>query len=365
MSNQKINKLISILDNQDLDALALVPGSNFRYATGGNFHLMERPTLLIVSKTCRPIAILPVLEVESFAQLNIDADIVEWQDSDGYQSAFDKGFNKLGSISKIGVEGQRMRVFEMQAIEKSLPNITIVNAQKLISKMRLIKDHQEIEHLRQAVKIAESALTDTIKFVTVNKTEIEIKNFLIQQLYQHGAEDIAFDPIVLAAENSALPHGHSRNDYHISEDDCLLFDFGATVNGYHSDITRTFFVGSASDEYKNIYAAVLKANQIGKKISKPKLTLHDLDDQVLNSLSDSGYLDLIVHKTGHGLGMDVHEDPYVMRNNQEVLEADMVITIEPGLYKQGSLGVRIEDNILITDSGCESLTSFSRDLTVI
>ena len=365
MSNQKINKLISILDNQDLDALALVPGSNFRYATGGNLHLMERPTLLIVSKTCRPIAILPVLEVESFAQLNIDADIVEWQDSDGYQSAFDKGFNKLGSISKIGVEGQRMRVFEMQAIEKSLPNITIVNAQKLISKMRLIKDHQEIEHLRQAVKIAESALTDTIKFVTVNKTEIEIKNFLIQQLYQHGAEDIAFDPIVLAAENSALPHGHSRNDYHISEDDCLLFDFGATVNGYHSDITRTFFVGSASDEYKNIYAAVLKANQIGKKISKPKLTLHDLDDQVLNSLCDSGYEDLIVHKTGHGLGMDVHEDPYVMRNNQEVLEAGMVITIEPGLYKQGSLGVRIEDNILITDSGCESLTSFSRDLTVI
>ena len=365
MSNQKINKLISILDNQDLDALALVPGSNFRYATGGNFNLMERPTLLIVSKTCRPIAILPVLEVESFAQLNIDADIVEWQDSDGYQSAFDKGFNKLGSISKIGVEGQRMRVFEMQAIENSLPNIKIVNAQKLISKMRLIKDHQEIEHLRQAVKIAESALTDTIKFVTVNKTEIEIKNFLIQQLYQHGAEDIAFDPIVLAAENSALPHGHSRNDYHISEDDCLLFDFGATVNGYHSDITRTFFVGSASDEYKNIYAAVLKANQIGKKISKPKLTLHDLDDQVLNSLCDSGYEDLIVHKTGHGLGMDVHEDPYVMRNNQEVLEAGMVITIEPGLYKQGSLGVRIEDNILITDSGCESLTSFSRDLTVI
>ena len=365
MSNQKINKLTSILDDQDLDALALVPGSNFRYATGGNFNLMERPTLLIVSKTYKPIAILPVLEVESFSQLNIDADIVEWQDCDGYQPAFDKGLNKLGSISKIGVEGQRMRVFEMQAIENSLPNIKIVNAQKLISKMRLIKDHQEIEHLRQAIKIAESALAETIKFVTVNKTEIEIKNFLIQQLYQHGAEDIAFDPIVLAAENSALPHGHSRNDYHINEGNCLLFDFGATINGYHSDITRTFFVGSVSDEYKNIYKAVLKANEIGKKISKPTLTLHDLDDQVLNSLSNSGYDDLIIHKTGHGLGMDVHEDPYVMRNNQEVLESGMIITIEPGLYKQGSLGVRIEDNVLITDSGCESLTSFSRDLTVI
>ena len=117
MSNKIINKLISILNNQDLDALALVPGSNFRYVTGGNFHLMERPTLFIVSKTYKPIAILPVLEVESFTKLNIEADIVEWQDSDGYQSAFDKVFDKLGSIAKIGVEGQRMRVIEMQAIE--------------------------------------------------------------------------------------------------------------------------------------------------------------------------------------------------------------------------------------------------------
>jgi Xaa-Pro dipeptidase len=180
MSNNKINKLISILDNQDLDALALVPGSNFRYATGGNFHLMERPTLFIVSKTYKPIAILPVLEVESFTQLNIEADIVEWQDSDGYQSAFNKVFNKLGSIAKMGVEGQRMRVFEMQAIEKSFQNIKIVNAQKLISNMRLLKDDQEIEHLKHAVKIAESALTDTIKFVSINKTEIVCFLILVQ-----------------------------------------------------------------------------------------------------------------------------------------------------------------------------------------
>jgi Xaa-Pro dipeptidase len=231
--------------------------------------------------------------------------------------------------------------------------------------MRLIKDSLEIKYLKEAISIAESALSDTIKFVKVDKTEIEIKNFLIQKLYQYGAEAIAFDPIVLAADNSALPHGHSRSDNRIKAGDCLLFDFGATINGYHSDITRTFFVESVSDEFKKIYSAVLTANEIGKRISKPNLTLHDLDDQVLNSLCDSGYQDLIVHKTGHGLGMDVHEDPYVMRNNQEVLESGMVITIEPGLYKQSSLGVRIEDDVLITDTGCESLTSFSRDLTLI
>ena len=365
MSIKKINNLLSILDNQDLDALALVPGSNFRYITKGDFALMERPTLFIISKVNKPIAILPVLEVDSFSYLNIEADIFAWQDSDGYQSAFDKAFQKLGSISRIGVEGQRMRVFEMQAIQKASNNISIVNAQKLISGIRLIKDSNEIKNLKMANEIAEIALSNTLKFVAVDKTEIEIKNFLIQELYRNGAEDIAFDPIVLSSDNSALPHGHSRSDYNLKKGDCLLFDFGAKIKGYYSDITRTFFVGSVSDENRNIYKAVLRANELGKKISKPELTLHDLDDAVLNSLSDSGYKDLIVHKTGHGLGMDVHEDPYVMRNNFEVLKSGMVITIEPGLYKKGSLGVRIEDNVLINDTGCESLTNFTRELTIL
>ena len=365
MVDEKIKKLNLSLDKQNLDALAIVPGSNFRYVTGGNFHLMERPTLFIVSKTYKPIAILPVLEVDKFSKLNTNADIFSWQDSDGYQTAFNKAFEKLGAISKIGVEGQRMRVFEMQAIQTASSNLSIINAQKLISEIRLIKNNEEIKNLKVANKIAEISLKNTLKFVEIGKSEIEIKNFLIQQLYQNGAEGIAFDPIVLSADNSALPHGHSRNDYILNDGDCLLFDFGATVKGYHSDITRTFFIKSVTDENRNIYQAVLKANELGKQISKPNLSLHDLDDAVLNSLSDSGFEDLIVHKTGHGLGMDVHEDPYVMRNNLEVLRSGMVITIEPGLYKNGSLGVRIEDDVLITDSGCESLTSFTRELTII
>ena len=137
------------------------------------------------------------------------------------------------------------------------------------------------------------------------------------------------------------------------------------MNGYNSDITRTFFVGSASDEQKNFYDAVLKANKLGLSISKPNLTMHNLDDSVLNSLEDSGYKDYIVHKTGHGLGLDVHEDPYIMRKNNELLEEGMVITIEPGLYKQGELGVRIDDDVLITTGGCKSLTTFSKELRII
>ena len=362
-----INKLLAILNDKEnnLDAVALVPGPNFRHITGGQFFLMERPFLIIISTFHKPIAVVPVLEVSNFTKLNFEADIIEWQDNDGFQHAFDKAFQLLGDDFTLGIEGQLMRAFEMQAIVKATKNIVIENAHKIISKIRLNKDEYEVKNLTKAIEVAELALKDTLDFVKEGLTEVEIKSFLMQQLLKFGAQDIAFEPLVLAGSNSALCHGHSRNDYKIANGDCLLFDFGATINGYHSDITRTFFLKHASDESKNMYDVVLKANEKGRQISKPGVSMHDLDDKVMNVLEGSSYKDFIVHTTGHGLGMDVHEDPYIMRKNYELLEVGMVITIEPGLYRDRYLGIRIEDDVLITNKGCVSLTSFDRNLKVI
>ena len=362
-----IKKIISILEDDDnkIDAIALVPGSNFKYLTGGQFFLMERPLVLIISKTHKPIAILPVLEVSNFTKLNFDAEIIEWQDNEGYQGAFEKAINLIGDDFILGIEGQLMRAFEMQAIQKISEKITIKNCHKLIGRIRLIKENHEIKNLTQAIEIAEKSLENTLGYVCEGLSEIQIKNFLMQQLLENGADAIAFDCLVLAGENSALCHGHSRKEYKIKNGDCLLFDFGATVNGYHSDITRTFFIKHASDQNKNMYNTVLKANTHGRNISKPGLSMHDLDDQVLRVLEETEYKKYVVHKTGHGLGMDVHEDPYIMRGNLEKLENGMVITIEPGLYNENKLGIRIEDDVLITENGCKSLTKFDRDLRII
>ena len=301
----------------------------------------------------------------NFTKLNFDADIIEWQDNDGFEHAFDKALNKLGDNFALGIEGQLMRAFEMQAITKAGKNVDIKNAHKIISRIRLHKEEYEIDNLTKAVEVAEQALKNTLDFVKEGLTELEIKSFLMQQLLKFGAQGIAFEPLVLAGSNSALCHGHSRQDYKIQNGDCLLFDFGATVNGYHSDITRTFFVNSVSEQERNMYDVVLRANQKGREISKPGISMHDLDDGVTKVLEASEYKDFIVHKTGHGLGMDVHEDPYVMRKNYELLEKGMVITIEPGLYKDKHLGIRVEDDVLITNEGCKSLTSFDRELRVI
>ena len=360
----RLNKTNIIFNNSDLDLVAIVPGANFRYLTGGNFHLMERPTVLFLKKDSKPVVILPFLEVDVFNKLNIDAEIISWQDKDGYIDAFYKASKILGKIYSIGVEGQRIRFFESSALQEAFPESKILNTHALISKVRLLKDSNEIDALKKAISISEKSLFNTLDFIKEEKTELEIKNFLIQELYKNGSEGLSFDPIVLASKNSALPHGHST-DYKLKKGDAILFDFGGTINGYNADITRTFFLDFADDYHKDFYETVLKANLVGIENSKVGNTLNEVDDSVLTLLEESQYDQYVVHKTGHGLGLDVHEDPYVVRGNQESLEEGMVITIEPGLYNPKSIGVRIEDDVHITSNGPEILTSFTKNLTII
>jgi Xaa-Pro dipeptidase len=196
-------------------------------------------------------------------------------------------------------------------------------------------------------------------------TEKAVETLLTQALFAHGAEEHAFGPIVTAADYSALPHGHARADYAIAPGDALLLDFGARWGGLCADITRTVFVGHATDAAAELYHTVARANAAGHAVTRPGVTAHEVDDAVIGVLEASPFAAFIRTKTGHGLGRDVHEAPYIMRGNHQVLEPGMVFTNEPGLYKPGEIGIRIEDDILVTETGCRSLTSFTRDLTVV
>ena len=147
--------------------------------------------------------------------------------------------------------------------------------------------------------------------------------------------------------------------------DPLLFDFGATIGGYCADITRTVFLGEVSDEHRDFYAVVQAANEAGRQTAKPGVTAESVDLATRQVFIDAGYEALIRHRTGHGLGMQAHEAPYIVEGNERLLEPGMVFTIEPGIYRMGEIGVRIEDNVLITTDGCESLTTFPRSLQIV
>ena len=179
-------------------------------------------------------------------------------------------------------------------------------------------------------------------------SETEFRGRLVAEMLAAGADGLAFDPIVLAGGASADPHGTPSPERRLERGQPLLVDFGAAWGGYMADITRTFFVGSASAEHRDIYEAVRAANELGRTIAAPPMTLDTLDRRVTDSLRASGFADLVLTKTGHGLGLDVHEAPQVMVGNLQAMEPGMVFTIEPGLYRDGDIGVRIEDDVLVT-----------------
>ena len=340
-------------------ALAFVPGPNFFYLTGLDFHLMERPTILFVTSDGEILAIIPELERSRWRDVFPDAVTFFWQDSDGFDLAFSSCAKSL--IGRIGVEGMRMRMFEFEALSENFPRGALSNSEVEISELRICKDTTEINNLKKAIEISEAALFDLIENAHAGDTEAELASRLKQAMLVRGAQSFGFDPIVLSGPNTADPHGTS-GQRSIAPGEPLLIDFGASFGGMNADITRTFFCEHASDHSRAIYATVLEANTKGKNVAGPGVTCDRIDRETTKLLTNSNFADMIVHKTGHGLGLDVHEAPQIMVGNHKQLRPGMVITIEPGLYKSGSIGIRIEDDVLITDDGTECLTKFPREI---
>ncbi len=347
-----------------VEAVALVPGPNFTRALGHSFMSHERPFLLVVPAEGVPAAIVPNLELGSWEQVGFKGAVFDWRDQDGYAPAFAALASHM-PLKRLAVEGQVMRVFVHHALRQAMPDLEILDAEREISGLRMIKSASDIAALEAAIGLSERALFKVLEGVRIGQTEKEIEGALIQALFAEGADNLAFSPIVAAADNSARPHAHARADYEVQSGDALLFDFGARKDGFCADITRTVFVGDASEEGRAVYDTVLRANLAGLEVTRAGVTAHEIDDVVTGVLEASPFADRIRTKTGHGLGRDVHEAPYIMRGNHEVLPAGTVYTNEPGLYGPGKFGVRIEDDVLVTKEGCRTLTSFPKELMIV
>lgn len=360
----RLSDYAAVAANLGVDAVALVPGPNFTRALNQSFMSHERPFLLVIPAKGHAAALVPNLELRSWDLVGFPGAVFDWRDQDGYDAAFAALCTHL-NISSLAVEGQVMRVFVHHALKTAQPDLRIVDGEKAISGLRMIKTPQDIAALQAAIDISERALDHVLGNVRLGQSETDIEQALIQALFAEGADDLAFTPIVAAGDNSARPHAHARADYAVKAGDALLFDFGARKHGFAADITRTVFLRHASDEAHEVYGTVLRANLRGHEVARAGVTAHEIDDAVTGVLEASAFADRIRTKTGHGLGRDVHEAPYIMRGNHMPLPAGTVFTNEPGLYDIGNFGVRIEDDVLITETGCTSLTRFPKELTVL
>jgi Xaa-Pro dipeptidase len=347
-----------------VDAIALVPGPNFTRAVDHAFMSHERPFLLVIPANGPAAALVPNLELGSWDMVGFDGAVFDWRDQDGYDAAFAALTQHL-NIRSLAVEGQVMRVFVHHALLRAQPDLTITDAEREISALRMIKTPADLAALQEAIDISERALTRTLDSVRLGQTEKQIEQVLVQMLFAEGADDLSFAPIVAAGDGSARPHAKARSDYHVKAGDALLIDFGARKHGFCADITRTVFLDHVTDEGRAVYDAVLQANLAGLAVTRAGVSAHDIDDAVISVLEATPYADRIRTKTGHGLGREVHEAPYIMRGNPMVLPAGTVYTNEPGLYQIGNFGVRIEDDVLVTDDGYKTLTHFTKELTVL
>ena len=361
---ERLAAYAAIAADMGMDALALVPGPNFTRAVERPFMSHERPFLLVVPATGEPAALVPNLELRSWDLVGFDGPVFDWRDQDGYDAAFAALMAHL-EIRSLAVEGQVMRVFVHHALLRAQPDLRIVDGEREISSLRIVKPEAELEAIREAVEISERALARTLAGVRIGQSAAEIDQALIQALFAEGAEGLSFHPIVAAGPGSARPHARARADYLVQAGDALLMDFGARKHGFAADVTRTVFLSHASDEAQAVYDAVLRANMAGFDATRAGVTAHAIDDAVIGVLEAPPFASRIRTKTGHGLGREVHEAPYIMRGNHAPLPAGAVFTNEPGLYEIDNFGVRIEDVVLVTEQGCASLTQFPKDLTVL
>ena len=233
----------------------------------------------------------------------------------------------------------------------------------LLKEMRAVKTEKEIENIKAAQSITDAAFTHSLDYIDSNKSEREIALELEFFMRKQGAEKIAFDTIVVSGTNGSMCHG-VPSDKKIQKGDFITMDFGAVVNGYHSDMTRTVAYGTVSEAQKQVYQTVLQAQLAAIQTATSGIPCN-LVDKAARDIIDVNYAGTFGHTTGHAVGLEIHEWPYFAPACQVITKPGMVITVEPGIYLEGKFGVRIEDMVLIQENGCENLTGSSKELLIL
>jgi Xaa-Pro dipeptidase len=365
MYRKRQQNLAALLADLEIDGLALNAGPSLTYLSGLHFHLSERPVVLLLAPGQEPVIVLPELERPKLAESSCTAFAYQ-ENPASWPPLFHQGCRSLNlSNCRVGVEPNRLRLLEYRLLQEAIGTVEFVDISEPLGCLRSIKSAAELDHMQKAVQIAETALTATLNTVRIGMTEREVASELVLQLLRHHSDpSLPFSPIVASGPHSANPHA-IPTERRLSAGDLLVIDWGASAGGYVADLTRTFAVGPISETSKQVYNIVRQANAAGRSAAGPGISCSKVDAAAREVIDRAGFGQFFTHRTGHGLGMECHEPPYIRSDNKLLLEPGMTFTVEPGIYLPGDKGVRIEDDMVVTEDGAESLSSFTRELIFI
>ena len=346
-----------VRERAGVDAVLLVPGANLRYFTGLEFGLSERPILAFLDAEGLAL-VLPELEVPQLeAHPELLPRVFSWSDEAGYEGAFRAALTRLSLADRtIGIDSMNMRAGEYLALLEVAPGLRVRRAEGNLTAVRARKEPGELDAIREAVALSERALRRLLPELRAGQSEQEIAARLSDLLKAEGSEGDAFAPLVQSGPNSALPHGGpSARPRGAGEP--LLIAFGGRKGGYPADITRTVFLGDPQPELARIFRVVSEANRAAVAAVGPGVAMQEIDRAARRVITAAGYGESFIHRTGHGLGLEVHESvPQLAEGVTTPLEPSMVMTIEPGIYLPGVGGVRLEDDVVVSETGAEVLT---------
>jgi Xaa-Pro dipeptidase len=366
MTNNRFQSLNTAMQDAGLEALVLNPSPSLTYFTGLHFHLSERPTVFLYRPGMPPALVLPELE-SSKIDTRAGYDLFPYgENPENWKTVFSRACNHLSLNGKtIGIEPGRLRVLELRYLEAGVSHAQIQSAESCMAVVRMCKDKNEVNAMQKAVKIAQQALQNTLPFIKSGITEREVASELVMQLVRAGADpELPFSPTVAGGPNSANPHA-VPTDRPLQHGEMLVIDWGAAYQGYCADLTRSFVINELEPEFERVGKLVMHANLSAQKRVAVGIQAGQVDSAAREVIEKAGYGSNFTHRTGHGLGLEVHEHPYIYAENQQVLEEGMTFTIEPGIYINGRGGIRIEDNVVVTTLGCDCLSNLPREIQIL
>ncbi|MTI47388.1 M24 family metallopeptidase [Sporosalibacterium faouarense] len=352
------------MKKEDIDGIVLFPSSNLYYMTGFKTFPEGRLLLAVLPVEGEPFFVAPKLYESQIKKDSYYQEMILWKDEENPYEVLKNTMEEKGiDKSKLAVD-DTMWAEQLLHMAEVLPEQEFVPLGNMLNGLRLIKSQEEIEKIQKSSDIVDGVIEELKKYIKPGMTEIEVAAFMEFEMRKRGSEGPSFDTIVGSGINGALPH-YNAGQKKIESGEFVVLDFGATYEGYCSDTTRTLAVGEPSEKMKEVYNIVKEAQELGVKTARPGIKAKEVDKAVRNYIEEKGYGEYFTHRTGHGLGLQVHEDPYISGVSEIVLETGMVFSIEPGIYLEGEFGVRIEDIVVVTEDGCERFNKTSKELTII
>jgi Xaa-Pro aminopeptidase len=354
-----IQRLRALLRQAGVDCAAVGPTTTLRYLLGRAPHADERLTVLLVGAGEAQL-VIPELNAEGMPALP-DVELLTWSDDRGPGEALARTFPSRGAVERLAVDESMRSGFLLPLLSAFSPR-RVVPLDPIVAPLRIVKSPAEIDALAAAAALADRAMQAAVEACRPGASEAEVAWAAEESFRRGGAERVEF-ALAAAGANAASPH-HSTGKSVLREGEGIILDIGASLEGYKSDITRVVHLGPPGEEFRKVFEIVLRANQAGVEAVRPGIAAESVDAAARGVIAEAGYGRWFIHRAGHGIGLDVHEPPWIVAGQRTVLEPGMVFSVEPGIYLPGRLGVRVEDIVVVGEHGPRVLTGFDHALVV-